>query len=217
VTTKRVSYLPTVREVADLPSPSAFEVGVGIYVQADELIYATDGVAWSPAAASGIVGPPGAPGAPGAPGVDAPQFRGLAYRTSSGMISFTGVTVGDFISSGLTGTLDAAVSVGTDAAGTNKFGLKRTASGKLWCHVIGTADTAAAANKRVGIQLALNGVPIPESECNVTITATGIGKLHSMYLFELDEDDEVTMWFANKTNQQTVTIERARMTLIGVR
>ena len=212
--TKRVTYLPTVREVADLPSPSAFEVGVGIYVQENETIYATDGIAWSPVAASGLVGPPGAPGAPG---LDAPQFRGLAYRTSSGTISFTGVTVGDFISSGLTGTLDAAVSVDVGAAGSNKFGLKRTGTGTAWCHVIATADVAGSSNKRIAIQLALNGVPVAESECNITITPTTIGKLHSMYLFELDEDDEVTMWFANKSNQNTITIERARMTLIGVR
>jgi hypothetical protein len=208
MTTKRVTYLPTVREVADLPSPSAFEVGVGIYVQENETIYATDGSAWSPVAASGLVGPPG---------LDAPQFRGLAYRTSSGTINFTGVTVGDFISSGLTGTLDAAVSVDVDAAGSNKFGLKRTGTGTAWCHVIATADVAGSSNKRIGIQLAVNGVPVAESECNITITPTTIGKLHSMYLFELDEDDEVTMWFANKSNQNTITIERARMTLIGVR
>jgi hypothetical protein len=64
--------------------------------------------------------------------------------------------------------------------------------------------------------LAVNGVPVAESECNITITPTTIGKLHSMYVFELDEDDEVTVFFANKTNQQAVTIERARMTLVGV-
>jgi hypothetical protein len=158
----------------------------------------------------GIQGPPGPSGPAGTP------FRGVAYRTASGTIDFTGVTVGDFISSGLTGTLDAAVSVGVDAAGTNKFGLKRTASDSAWCQVIATADVAGSSNKRIAIQLALNGVPIAESECNITITPTTIGKLHTMYVFELDEDDEVTVWFANKTNQQTITIERARIVLVGV-
>jgi hypothetical protein len=59
-------------------------------------------------------------------------------------------------------------------------------------------------------------VPIATSECDITITPTTIGKLHTMYLFNLDEDDEVTVWFANKSNQQAITIERARMTLAGV-
>jgi hypothetical protein len=82
--------------------------------------------------------------------------------------------------------------------------------------VIATADVAGSSNKRIAVQLALNGVPIAESECNITITPTTIGKLHTMYVFELDEDDEVTVWFANKTNQQTITIERARIVLVGV-
>jgi len=158
----------------------------------------------------GVQGPPGPSGPAGTP------FRGVAYRTSSGTINFSEVTVGDFISSGLTGTLDSAVSVGVDAAGTNKFGLKRTASGSAWCQVIATADVAGSSNKRIAMQLALNGTVIPASECNISITNQTIGKLHTMYVFELDENDEITMWFANKTNQQTITIERARIVLVGV-
>jgi hypothetical protein len=126
------------------------------------------------------------------------------------------VTIGNFINIGLTGTLDAAVSVDVAAAGANKFGLKRTAEDKAWCQVIATADVAGTSNKRIAIQLAVNGVPVAESECNITITPTTIGKLHSMYLFELDEDDEVTVFIANKSNQQTISIERARMTLFAV-
>jgi hypothetical protein len=155
----------------------------------------------------GVQGPAGPGGVP---------FRGVAFRTSSGEVDFAGVTVGDFIESGLTGTLDAAASVDAVAAGSGKFGLKRTRVGTQFCHVIATADVAGTSNKRIAIQLAVNGVPVAESECNITITPTTIGKLHSMYLFELDEDDEVTVFFANKTNQQAVTIERARMTLVGV-
>jgi hypothetical protein len=161
----------------------------------------------------GLQGPPGPPGPSGPAGV---PFRGVAFRTSSGVVNFSGVTVGEFIESGLTGTLDAAVSVDAVAAGAGTFGLKRTAAGKQFCHVIATADVAGSSNKRIAIQLAVNGVPVPESECNITITPTTIGKLHSMYVFELDENDEVTVFFANKTNQQAVTIERARITLVGV-
>jgi hypothetical protein len=164
----------------------------------------------------GDTGPAGQAGPVGPQGEPPPPFRGLVYRTGSGQVSFGGVTIGDFVSSGLTGTLDASVSVDCDSAGVGKFGIRRTAAGRGWCHVIGTADVAGSSNKRIAIQLALNGAPIPASECNITITPTTIGKLHSMYIFELDEGDEVTMWFANKTNQQTITIERARMTLTGL-
>lgn len=50
----------------------------------------------------------------------------------------------------------------------------------------------------------------------ITITNQTIGKLHTMFLLELDENDEVTMWFANYTNEQAITIERARMVIVGV-
>jgi len=155
----------------------------------------------------GVQGPAGPGGVP---------FRGVAFRTSSGEVDFAGVTIGEFIESGLTGTLDAAASVDAVAAGAGKFGLKRTRVGTQFCQVIATADTAGASTKRVSIQLAVNGVLVPESQCDITITPTTIGKLHTMYLFELDEDDEVTVFIANKTNQQAVNIERARITLFGV-
>jgi hypothetical protein len=163
-----------------------------------------------------VVALQGPAGPAGPAGPLAAAFRGLAFRTTTGSVDFTGVTIGDYINIGLTGTLDASASVDVAAAGVNKFGLKRTAEGTAWCHVIATADTAGASTKRVSIQLAVNGVPVPESQCDITITPTTIGKLHTMYLFELDEDDEVTVFIANKTNQQAVNIERARITLFGV-
>jgi hypothetical protein len=163
-----------------------------------------------------VVALQGPAGPAGPAGPLAAAFRGLAFRTTTGSVDFTGVTIGDYINIGLTGTLDAAVSVDVAAAGANKFGLKRTAEGKAWCQVIATADVAGASNKRISIQLAVNGVPVAESQCDITITPTTIGKLHSMYLFELDENDEVTVFIANKSNQQTISIERARMTLFAV-
>jgi hypothetical protein len=173
-------------------------------------IVTVDGIVVRRLVSVGTQGPPGPAGPVGTP------FRGLTSRTSSGTIAFTGVTIGDYINSGLTGTLDNASAEGTAAAGANKFGLTRTDSGTAWCHVIATADVAGAANKRIGIKLAVNGAVIDASECNITITATTIGKLHTMFLLELDEDDEVTVWFANYTNQQAITIERARLVLFGV-
>ena len=158
----------------------------------------------------GVQGPPGPSGPSGVP------FRGLTTRVDSGTINFSAVTIGEFVNSGLTGTLNANVSVDAVTAGVDKFGLKRTGSGLAWCHVIATADVAGASTKRIAIRLALNGVPITESECNITITPTTIGKLHTMFIFELGEGDEVTVWFANKTNQQAAVIERARMTLFGI-
>ena len=35
-------------------------------------------------------------------------------------------------------------------------------------------------------------------------------------ILELDEDDVVSVWFANKTSSAAITVERARMVLFGV-
>ncbi len=155
----------------------------------------------------GQVGPAGPP---------ANQFRGALYRTTSGTIDFTGVTPGVFINSGLTGTLDADSDVGTIAADAGVFGIKRSDAGTQWAYVVATADVGASQNKRLGVKLAVNGVPINATECNATVTNQTIAKLHTMYLLELDQDDVVSMWFANYTTSGTITVERARMVLFGV-
>ena len=155
----------------------------------------------------GQVGPAGPP---------ANQFRGVAYRTTSGTINFAGVTLGTFINSGLTGTLDTDSDVGTTAADAGVFGIKRTDAGPQWCYVVATADVSAAQNKLLGIKLAVNGVPIDATECNATITNQTVAKLHSMFLLELDQNDVVSVWFANYTTQGTISVARARMVLFGV-
>ena len=156
---------------------------------------------------AGAVGPAGPP---------ANQFRGALYRTTSGEIDFTGITPGVFINSGLTGTLEGTTDVGTAAGASGVFGIRRTDPGPQMTYVIATADVTASQNKTLAIKLALNGTPIDATECNASVTNQVVAKLHSMWLLELDEDDVVSVWFANKTNSAAITVERARMVLFGV-
>jgi hypothetical protein len=156
---------------------------------------------------AGAVGPAGPP---------ANQFRGALYRTTSGTIDFTGITPGVFINSGLTGTLEGTTDVGTAAGASGVFGIRRTDPGPQMTYVIATADVTASAPKTLGIKLALNGTPIDATECNASVTNQVVAKLHSMWLLELDEDDVVSVWFANKTSSASITVERARMVLFGV-
>lgn len=154
----------------------------------------------------GQVGPAGPP---------ANQFRGALARTTSGTINFAGVTLGNYIDSGLTGTLDTTSDVGT-AATTVGFGIERTDPGAQWAHVIGTADVGASSNKLLGIRLALNGTTIPGSECRVNVTNQTLGKLHTMWIIQMTQGDEVTLHFANYSSQNSITMERARMTVVGI-
>lgn len=218
MTTKRLQYVPVVREYADLPAPTAFELGAAFYVQDTGLFYETDGDDWIVLEGQeGPAGPTGATGPAGPAGADAPQFRGVAYRTTTGTIDFSGSPSGTFINSGLSGTLDSASPVGTSLSSAGSFGLKRTASGSAWAYVIATADMSPTNKTRFGIKLALNGTPIDATECNATVSNNDVGKLHSMYLMELEQNDEVTVYFANYTDTSSADMERARMVWFGIR
>jgi hypothetical protein len=161
----------------------------------------------------GIVGPPGPTGPAGPP---ANQFRGTAYRTTLGTIDFTGVTPGDFINSGLTGILDATTAIGTSLPTAGTFGLTRTQTGTQPTYVVATADVGASSPKRLAIKLALNGTPIDATECNASVTAQTIAKLHTMYLLNLTQGDVVSLWFANYTSSASITVERARIVAFGI-
>jgi hypothetical protein len=161
----------------------------------------------------GAVGPIGPVGPAGPP---ANQFRGVTYRTTSSTISFTGVTPGVFINSGITGTLDAASAVGTVAADAGVFGIKRTLAGAQPTYVVATADVSAGSPKLLAIKLALNGVPIDATECNASVNPQAIAKLHSMWLLDLAENDVISVWFANYSGGASITVARARMVLHGV-
>jgi len=215
VTTKRLRYLPSVGEYSDLPAPSAFELGTAFYVRDTGLFYETDGTDW--VLLEGQEGPAGPAGPTGPAGADAPQFRGVAYRTTTGSIDFSGVSTGTFINSGLDGTLDSASPVGTSLSTAGSFGLKRTASGSSWAYVVATADMSPTNKTRFGIKLALNGTPIDATECNATVSNNDVGKLHSMYLMELEQNDEVTVYFANYTDTSSADVERARIVWFGLR
>ena len=212
MTTKRLRYLPSVGQYSDLPAPSAFELGTAFYVRDTGLFYETDGTDW--VLLEGQEGPAGPAGPAGA---DAPQFRGVAYRTTTGSIDFSGVATGTFINSGLDGTLDSASPVGTSLSTAGSFGLKRTASGSSWAYVVATADMSPTNKTRFGIKLALNGTPIDATECNATVSNNDVGKLHSMYLMELEQNDEVTVYFANYTDTSSADVERARIVWFGLR
>lgn len=161
----------------------------------------------------GAVGPIGPVGPAGPP---ANQFRGTLYRTTSSTISFTGVTPGVFINSGITGTLEPTMAIGLEAAAAGVFGLKRTDAGSQPCYVVATADVSASTPKLLAIKLALNGTPIDATECNASVTNQAVAKLHSMFLLNLTQNDVVSVWFANYTNSAAITVARARMVVIGV-
>jgi len=145
-----------------------------------------------------------------------PKFLGQCSKMDSATIDFAGVTVGDYISTGVTANLDAPTAHGVVLGTTDAFGLKKTSPSSRLALVIATVDVSPEQKKTVGIKLAFNGTEIDESECRVTVSQQDIGKLHSMWILEMDEGDEVSVLIANHTNQGEIDFGRGRMTLTAV-
>jgi len=161
----------------------------------------------------GTPGPPGPVGPVGPPGI---PFRGVAYRTTAATIDFSGVTIGAYVNSGITGSLDPASSQGIVLPNAGTFGLKRSASDSAWCYVVATADVSASAPKTLGIKIAKNGSIIDATECHASVTNQTVAKLHSMWITQLSQNDILSLWFANFSTQGQISVERARMVIFGV-
>jgi hypothetical protein len=82
--------------------------------------------------------------------------------------------------------------------------------------VYGSADITAGNNKVLGIKLAVNGIPIDETECRApTGVGTSFAKLVTSWMVILNPEDEVSLFVTNFTNTGDITVDRAR--LVGKR
>jgi len=80
-------------------------------------------------------------------------------------------------------------------------------------NVIGTIDVrnTTGASREVSIKLGKNGSVIDATQCNATIPNNGIGKLHSMWILELEKDDYVEVFLATATGVGDQTLIPVRM------
>jgi hypothetical protein len=111
----------------------------------------------------------------------------------------------------LVGTLDPenfGVSLGT----TDTFAVKNTSGETVLFEIYGSADIDSGNNKILGIKLALNGVPIDETECqSSTATSTNFAKLVTNWMVELAPNDEVALYVTNFNNSGNITFLRGRL------
>ena len=168
-----------------------------------------------PVGPTGPIGPTGVQGPTGPAGQDG--FGALMYGQCNVPTSAT-ITIGAagvYQPTGLTAAFDVdSVNV---SAGTG-FGLKNSAGGLRSVQVTATYDGATAGTNRVlGLILALNGVPLPDTECQATTGGVNaISKLHTSWILQLDDGDEVELWVANITNTANLLWKRGRLIFNGV-
>jgi hypothetical protein len=152
--------------------------------------------------------------------VDLPEpilVRGAISRQSSGAVTIT--TAGVYVPLNLSGTLQTGETLrnmmAAEAAG-DVSGLKNTGNTKTLA-VIATYDGKAANNQAIGLKLAVNGVPLNETECTSFGGPGGqFAKTMTQWIVHVGNGDEVTMWVANKDGTENLSIARYKMIAYSV-
>ena len=138
-------------------------------------------------------------------------MRGLLTRQTSGTVTIS--TAGVYVPINLAGTLDTDVSFNMVASGApNVTGLKNDTDQTRTMVFIATYDGKAGNNQGIGLKLALNGVPIDNSECTSFAGASGqFGKAMTQYMLRMAPDDEVTMLATNLDGTTSLNIIRLKL------
>jgi hypothetical protein len=154
------------------------------------------------------IGPTGPEGDSGS------AYYGQISRTTSGTVTIA--ATGDFQSTGLTATLDSANSDGISLGSTDEFAIKNTSGKTIRYRVLASMDCSTADTNAVGIKLALNGVPIDESDCRAWALQDRTAKLVTSWIVEMEDDDEVALFVANISEDSDINFIRGRIVASSV-
>jgi len=155
------------------------------------------------------IGPTGAVGPTGPEGDSGSAYYGQISRTTSGTVTIA--ATGDFQSTGLTATLDSANSDGISLGSTDEFAIKNTSGKTIRYRVFASMDCSTVDTNAVGIKLALNGVPINESDCRAWALEDRTAKLVTSWIVEMEDDDEVALFVANISEDSDINFIRGRI------
>jgi hypothetical protein len=145
-----------------------------------------------------------------------PLVRGQASKMDSGSIVITTQSV--YVSTGLTAVFDTSIAYGMTLGTTHAFGIKNTSGQSRLMRFYGSIDADTANNQTLGIKLGLNGVPIDETECRAFKATPAVeAKLVTSWMIEIADDDEVSLFIANHSSTENITLKRARILASEVR
>jgi hypothetical protein len=142
--------------------------------------------------------------------------RGQLSRITTGNITIT--TAGQYVSTGLEGTLDTATANGMVRGTVDTFGLKNTSGAARLMRFYGSIDAADGNNQTLGIKLALNGAAIDVTECRAFTSSGGAeAKLVTSWMINMAANDEVALMIANHSGTANIELRRARLVASEVR
>ena len=157
------------------------------------------------------------PGPAGPSGSVAPLVCGQVSKMDAGTIDI--VTQSVYVSTGLTGTLDATTANGIELGTTDTFAVKNTSGSTKLMQIYGSIDaqTASGNNKILGIKLAKNGTAIDQTECRAfTSSGNEEAKLVTNWMISMAANDEVALFIANHSSNVDITLGRARLVAVQV-
>ena len=157
------------------------------------------------------------PGPAGPSGAAAAAVRGQVSKMDAGTIDI--VTQSVYVSTGLTGTLDATTANGIELGTTDTFAVKNTSGSTKLMQIYGSIDaqTASGNNKILGIKLAKNGTAIDQTECRAfTGSGNEEAKLVTNWMISMAANDEVALFIANHSSNVDIILGRARLVAVQV-
>ena len=137
-----------------------------------------------------------------------PRFQTYAQGLSqpySTTASYTQIALDD-------GTFDSGIAIDFNQdAGTDVVTYTGATGNKV--NLIGTIDieNSTGSSLEVSLKLAINGNVIDATQCNATITNNGVGKLHSMWLTSLTQNDTISMFIATPGGAASIIPVRWRL------
>jgi hypothetical protein len=126
-------------------------------------------------------------------------------------------TVGQYVSTGIDGVFDSATAQGFVKGVSDTFGVKNNTDVTRLMKVYGSADARGGNNQIHGIKLALNGSPINETECRAfTGSSSEEAKLVTSWIIKMAPGDEVSLFIANLSTTNDITIGRGRVVATAI-
>jgi hypothetical protein len=155
---------------------------------------------------NGFDGVDGLPGPAGVDGINAVRYFGQAYSDPTGPIEIDAQSVYQFpgLLLGPLPIFNTSTSNGTDFSPGFRFGIQNI-SGTILFLVNARMVCSTAATNEVGIKLALNGVPINETEVRDWAIQDRSALLTTSWIVEMENGDDISIFVANHSGTGTIT------------
>ena len=141
---------------------------------------------------------------------------GQVFITTNQTVTIS--TAGQYVTTGIDGNFDTATAQGFVKGTVDTFGVKNNTDVTRLMQVYASADCRAGNNLVHGLKLALNGTPIDNTECR-SFTGSGandFAKLVTNFVIKMAPGDEVSLFLANISNTNNITVGRARLIATAV-